>query len=153
MHPNLRSAQCVHLVWWNVSRRSTEARHAQVLRALRAALAHDAGGALVSPARFGRLLPALVAQLGAEPDAAAVLALAAAIEADAAAAPEAALPALPAAAGDEDEAGAWGAAGAGRADHAYGRAAVAAVVQLAVAAGSDDLWKPLNHQVRGVGLG
>jgi len=126
--------------WGNVSRRSTEARHAQVLRALRAALAHDAGGALVSPARFGRLLPALVAQLGAEPDAAAVLALAAAIEADAAAAPEAALPALPAAAGDEDEAGAWGAAGA-------------AVVQLAVAAGSDDLWKPLNHQVRGVGLG
>lgn len=125
---------------------------AQVLRALHEALLHEPGGLLLTPPRFQRLLPALVAQLGAEPDLAENPTLAAALEADAAAAPEPALPSLPAPAGAAED-GVGGPAGLGseQGDHAYGRAAVAAVVQLAVSAGSDDLWKPLNHQARSSG--
>lgn len=125
---------------------------AQVLRALHEALLHEPGGSLLTPPRFQRLLPALVAQLGAEPDMGAHPALAAALEADAAAAPEPALPSLPAPPGAaEDGVGLPAGSGSEQGDHAYGRAAVAAVVQLAVAAGSDDLWKPLNHQARSFG--
>ena len=120
-----------------------------MLRALHEALLHEPGGALLTPPRFQRLLPALVAQLGAEPDMAAHPVLAAVLEADAAAAPEPALPSLPAPPGPAEE-GVGGPEGlvSEQGDSAYGRAAVAAVVQLAVAAGSDDLWKPLNHQAR-----
>ena len=128
---------------------SSPSHTAQVLRALREALLHDAGGAFLTPPRFRRLLPALVAQLGAEPDLAGHPRLGPALEADlAATAPEPALPALPAPPGGDDRDGGDAADGE-QGDHAYGRSAVAAVVQLAVAGGSDDLWKPLNHQVLG----
>jgi len=83
--------------------------------------------------RFKLLLPALVAQLGACPPQEALLALA--TEED---------PSLvPTAGGTSDAAAArWEAQ-----DNAYGRAAVATLVEMAVASGNDALWKPFNHQV------
>lgn len=79
---------------------------------------------------FRRLLPALVAQLGAfpPPD---VLPLLAANE-DASLAP----------AGGTNGSAMWRAQ-----DSAYGRAIVTALVELAVSCGSDTLWKPFNDKV------
>lgn len=120
----------------------------QVIRALHRCFLYDtgAGGAarFLDDARFQRLLPPLVAHLGLRPPAA----LAAALEADGAADGASALEAsLQLGAGAEGVAeGAAGSAAAAGLD-AFGRAVVACLAQLAVTAGSDAQWKPLNHQV------
>lgn len=101
------------------------------MHALHACFLYDAGR-LVDEDLFRRLLPALVAQLSALP-------------------PPEVLPALAADAGAQQSGAAEAAAGnsaeEGGGDHVYGRAAVDALVELAVCAGTDTLWKPLNYQV------
>ncbi|PRW61623.1 hypothetical protein C2E21_0211 [Chlorella sorokiniana] len=120
----------------------------KVIRALHRCFLYDtgAGGAarFLDEARFQRLLPPLVAHLGLRPPAA----LAPALEADGAVDGAAALEAsLQLGAGAEGAAeGAAGSAAAAGLD-AFGRAVVACLAQLAVTAGSDAQWKPLNHQV------
>lgn len=125
----------------------------QVIRALHRCFLYDtgAGGAarFLDDARFQRLLPPLVAHLGLRPP----TALAAALEADGAADSASALEAsLQLGAGAEGVAeGAAGSAAAAGLD-AFGRAVVACLAQLAVTAGSDAQWKPLNHQVTACAL-
>ena len=111
----------------------------RAVRALHLCFLHDGGGGgFLDGDRFERLLPALVAQLrGGAPPAeweADLAAQAADAELDAAVTP-----------------------GARSALDAPGRAAVGALAQLAVAAGGEAQWKPLNHALlsaaRGAGSG
>jgi len=99
--------------------------HDQVVRALRQCCLGDSVGFL-DEARFESLLPALVAQLaGAPPDN-----ITPALAAIAAADP----PPPPGARLDDGD--------------TFGAAVVGALAEMAVAARSDVLWKPLNHAVR-----
>jgi U3 small nucleolar RNA-associated protein 10 len=98
----------------------------RALRALHRCLLHDSAGFLDAQ-RFEALLPALVAQLGAEP-------------------PAALLPALQEQCADADLDGSVALGARTRLD-VLGTAAVACLAQLAATANSDALWKPLNHQV------
>ena len=101
-----------------------------MLRALHACFLHG-GGHAADEERFKRLLPPLVRQLSAAP-------------------PPEVLPALAADAPGEQQPTSVADAmpeGASEQDHVYGRAAVEALIEMAVSAGSDTLWKPLNHQV------
>ena len=105
----------------------------QVLRALHRCFLYDTVSFL-DEARFQRLLPPLIAQLGAEPPQQMLNAMADDVSSEV----------VPsgAANGKDDKAE----------QHAdmdvMGRAAVGALVQMAVTAGSDAQWKPLHHQVR-----
>ncbi len=97
----------------------------QVVRALRQCFIGDSVGFL-DETRFERLLPPLVAQLAGAPaeDVAPVLAAIAAADPP------------PQAAARLDE------------DDAFGAAVVGVLTEMAAAARSDVLWKPLNHAVR-----
>ena len=120
----------------------------QVIRALHRCFLYDtgAGGAarFLDEARFQRLLPPLVQHLGMRPPASLAPTLEADGAADGAAALEASLQLGAGAEGAQE--GAAGSAAAAGLD-AFGRAVVACLAQLAVTAGSDAQWKPLNHQV------
>lgn len=104
----------------------------QVLQSLRACFQYDTMQ-FVDEDRFKRLLPALVAQLGAFPLQNA-LQLLAAEDQDASSD-------LPTSSGTDSSAG-WRSQ-----DSVYGRAAVDALVDMGVSSGSDALWTPFNHQV------
>lgn len=91
----------------------------QVVQALHSCFLYDTVSFL-DEARFHRLLPLLVSQLAAQPPAAVSTLFAAQPESSAA----------PALAAD-----------------AFGDAVVSALVQMAVTANNDALWKSLNHQV------
>lgn len=110
----------------------------RVLRALQRAMLYDAppgsDARLLDEACFERLLPALAAQLPEHPPEGEA-AHAVEAEATADAALEASLQSLVAEGGDEAAPG----------TDAFGRAVVACLSQLAVAAGSDAQWKPLNY--------
>ena len=108
----------------------------RVVRALHRCFRYDSVGFLDAP-RVERLLPPLVAQLAARPPPAALSAL----ERDASAGDgglEAGL-----ALGKQQQQGGGGEAGV----DVLGRAVVACLAQLAVTAGSDAQWKPINHAV------
>ncbi len=99
--------------------------HTQVVRALRQCFVGDSIGFL-DEARFERLLPPLVAQLAGAPPDDVTPALAAIAAADP--------PPPPGARLDDGD--------------TLGAAVVGALTEMAVAARSDVLWKPLNHAVR-----
>ena len=97
----------------------------QVLRSLQQCFLNDSIGFL-DETRFERLLPVLVSQLAASPPPQVLPALHALTLNDA-----------PLAEGQQLDAG-----------DSFGAASVAALTQMASAAGNDLLWKPLNHAVR-----
>ncbi|KAK9810295.1 hypothetical protein WJX72_008160 [[Myrmecia] bisecta] len=107
----------------------------RVVQALHKCFLYDTVGFLEEQ-RFHRLLPPLVAQLAAEAPADVSIRLAS-LAADDAAGSSTARPAGTAGQGEQP---------AGAAD-VFGDATVAALVQMAVTAGNDLLWKPLNYQV------
>ncbi|KAL4421861.1 hypothetical protein ABPG77_001343 [Micractinium sp. CCAP 211/92] len=120
----------------------------KVIRALHRCFLYDTGaagaGRFLDEPRLQRLLPPLVTHLGLQPPPAVAAALEADGAADGAAGLEASLTLA--------EAGPDGKPSDGGPDTAalldpFGRAVVAALAQLGVTAGSDALWKPLNHQV------
>lgn len=122
----------------------------KVVRALHRCFLYDTGAGgtarFLDDARFQRLLPPLVEHLGLRPPPALAPALEADGATDGAADLEASL-ALGAAVDEQGGGDAAAASPAGQLD-AFGRAVVACLAQLAVTAGSDAQWKPLNHQVR-----
>lgn len=105
----------------------------QVLQSMLACFQYDTVNFL-DEERFKLLMPPLVSQLNAEPPAGLLPALAVELQSSA----------LPV---DETPPKAPGAEAALQQQHAYARVAMAALIEMAVASGSDAVWKPLSHQV------